>query len=103
MAEGADLIFEWDEDKARSNVRKHGVRFEDAETVFKDKWALSVYDLEHSFSEDRWNTVGKDATGHLLTISHTEEASSEGQTRIRLISARTATPREKRYYEEEPR
>ena len=58
MVPGADLDFAWDENKARSNILKHGVRFEDAATVFRDSLALTVYDELHSGDEERWLTVG---------------------------------------------
>lgn len=58
--------FEWDPAKARSNLRKHGVSFEQAATVFRDPRALSLYDRQHSATEERWMTLGVSQTGGLL-------------------------------------
>jgi uncharacterized DUF497 family protein len=84
-------------------VQKHGVRFEDAATIFGDAFALTVYDSAHSVAEDRWLTIGHTATGALLVVAHNAESGAGGETRIRLISARPATPRERRYHQEQPR
>ena len=65
--------FVWDADKARRNRRKHGVSFEQAATVFHDPRAASLYDDEHSESEDRWITLGLSATGGLVVVNHTFE------------------------------
>ncbi len=98
-----EIDFEWDEDKAKSNISKHGVTFTQAATVFLHADAISVFDSEHSQFEDRWFTLGCDSEGKLLAISHTYVESSVAVTRIRIISARHATKQERRTYAEKLR
>jgi uncharacterized DUF497 family protein len=92
--------FEWDEIKAAANVRKHGVSFELASTVFNDPRLLTVADLEHSEAEERWFSVGCASNGALLSIVYLWSESDPGTTKIRLIMARQATRNEIRHYEE---
>lgn len=87
--------FEWDEAKAKSNLRKHGVSFEDAVTVFDDPIAITLDDPDHSEDERRFLTMGNSKDGHLLVVCH-----SDRPDRIRLITARKANRRERRYYED---
>ncbi|MCC6220704.1 MAG: BrnT family toxin [Deltaproteobacteria bacterium] len=89
------LVFEWDENKARFNVRKHGVSFELAATVFGDPFALTIYDKNNSQNEDRYVTIGLSVIGLVVVVCHTDRAN-----KIRIISARKATSKEKRQYEE---
>ena len=91
------MEFEWDPKKAAINLRKHKVSFEEAATVFGDPLSITVPDPDHSWEEDRYLTVGMSERGRLLIVAHTEE---EGGRRIRIISARELTPRERRDYEE---
>ena len=98
-----DFDFEWDLVKALSNLAKHGVSFEQAATVFLDPLALTVYDRAHSTEEERWFTIGQTPDGALLAIAHTYQATGPARARIRLISARSATRRERNTYENEPR
>jgi len=86
--------FEWDDAKARSNLRKHGVSFEDAVTVFDDPLAVTRDDPDHSEDERRFLTIGNSKGGRLLVVCH-----SDRPNRIRLISARNANRRERRYHE----
>ena len=95
--------FQWDPAKALYNARKHGVTFDQAATVFLDAFALSVYDEANSENEDRWFTLGYDGNARLLAVAHTHEVTGPANVRVRIISARKATRRERRYYEEEPR
>lgn len=88
------MDFEWDPRKATSNLRKHGIDFADAATVLDDALALTIQE-DHP-SEDRHVTMGKDAPGRLLLVVYVWRG-----RRIRLISARRATPRERRQYEKE--
>jgi hypothetical protein len=88
------VSYEWDPAKARQNLRKHGVDFADAVTVLEDEAALTIRD-PFSEQEQRWITLGMDALGRLLVVVYTWRGD-----RIRLISARPATPRERRQYEE---
>jgi uncharacterized DUF497 family protein len=78
--------FEWDATKARSNERKHDVRFEEAASVFLDPLALTVYDKSSSLDEERWFILGFDARGRLLAVAHTYQISGIGSVRIRIVS-----------------
>ena len=89
------LLFEWDANKARANLRKHGISFEVAATVFGDPNAITVYDDSRSPEEDRYVTIGLSAAGPLVVVCHTDR-----NNRIRIISARKATTKERRQYEE---
>ena len=88
------LIFEWDSDKARDNEQKHGVAFLEASEVFDDDYSSSVPDPDHSSDEDRYLIFGISKQGRHLVVSYTERGD-----RIRLVSAREMTPRERRAYE----
>ena len=88
------MQFEWDSDKAESNAAKHDVEFVEASTVFADPLELTIQDPDHSSDEDRFLSLGISSKGRLLVVSFTERSQ-----RIRLISARPATPRERRQYE----
>lgn len=90
----ASVDHEWGPGKAKLNLRKHGIRFADAVAVLEDELALTIRDLL-SVEEERWITMGKDAFGRLLIVVYTWRGE-----RIRLISARRATTRERRQYEE---
>ena len=92
--------FEWDEIKAVANVRKHGVSFELASTVFNDPRLLTIADLEHSEAEERWFSIGCASNGAVLSIVYLWSESDPEATKIRLISTRQATPAEIRHYEE---
>jgi uncharacterized protein len=97
------LDFEWDPAKALSNLAKHAVSFDQAATVLADALALTVFDAEHSQSEERWFTLGMSSSGKLLAVSHTFAATGADSARVRIISAREATRTERRQYEDEPR
>ena len=88
------LTFEWDEAKNAANVFKHGISFEQAAEIFLDPLSLTIPDPEHSAEEDRFVTIGATTVGLVAVVAHTDR---EG--RIRIISARPATPKEKRDYE----
>jgi uncharacterized protein len=87
--------FEWDEAKAMLNMRKHGVSFEMAATVYTDALAYTFKDPDHSIGEERMLTFGYASDGRLLAVVHTER----GRT-IRIISARKATRHERGIYEQ---
>jgi uncharacterized protein len=89
------LVLEWDGKKAWENFNKHGVAFTEAATVFGDPLSLTIADPLHSTDEERFVTIGQSTEGRLLVVVHTER----GDT-IRIISARVATRRERRSYEE---
>ena len=103
MIQEVHYDFEWDAAKALSNVRKHGVSFDQATTVFLDTLALTTFDAAHSAYEERWFTLGLDASGVLLAVAHTYQATGSINIRVRLVSARPATRRERQFYEDEPR
>jgi len=92
------LYFEWDDAKAKTNVRKHGVRFEDAMLVFADPYALVEQDRVED-GELRWQTLGLVGNIVLLLVAHTVRAGQEGEI-IRIISARKAVRKERKLYEE---
>ena len=92
--------FVWDEAKAVANVRKHGVPFELARTVFNDPRLLTVADLEHSDIEDRWFSVGYANNGALLSLVYLWSDVDPATAKIRLISARKATQSEIMQYQE---
>ncbi len=92
--------FEWDTKKATSNYKKHAVAFEVAVSVFKDKRAVSIYDENHSDSEERWITIGLDEVTRILVVIHTYLIFSNDSCSVRIISARKATPKEIMMYEE---
>ena len=92
MAE--ELAFEWDPGKAKANEKKHGISFEEARTAFFDPLAATIVD-PRDFDEQRFVTIGRSEAGRLLVV-----ASSERGDTIRIISARLATRRERKSYEE---
>jgi len=89
------IEFEWDSSKASSNMKRHGVSFEEAKTVFFDDYALQFYDEAHSEEEERFLLLGLSNTSKLLMIVHCER--EDGNT-IRIISARKATSTETKFY-----
>jgi uncharacterized protein len=90
------LTFEWDSRKARSNLSKHGTSFEEASTIFGDFLSLTIPDPDHSITERRYITMGRAFNGKLLVVVHTDRSDN-----IRIISARRASRRERRFYEQE--
>lgn len=88
------LTFEWNENKARSNIEKHGLSFEEAATAFGDPLSLAIEDPEHSADESRFVLLGTTLRNKLVVVVHAER----GDT-IRIISARLATRAERRAYE----
>lgn len=87
--------FEWDETKAVSNLRKHGVSFEEAASVFSDALAYTFIDPDHSVGEQRLLSFGLSQFGHLLAVVHCDRGRA-----IRIISARRATRYERGIYEQ---
>ena len=90
------MRFEWDPVKAEANLRKHGVSFEEASTVFYDPLAATGPDPDHSRGEHRYVTFGMSSSARLLVVGHTDR---DDET-IRIFTARPATPNERRIYEE---
>ncbi|MBN1943741.1 MAG: BrnT family toxin [Phycisphaerae bacterium] len=88
------ILFEWDRKKAENNFKKHRVSFVEATSIFKSPLSMTIYDPDHSREEDRFITVGM--SGHkLLVVVHCDRGNA-----IRIISAREATRRERKQYEE---
>ncbi|MBI5752575.1 MAG: BrnT family toxin [Hydrogenophilales bacterium] len=90
------IKFEWDAAKANSNKKKHGVSFEDAQSVFYDEFAVQFFDEDNSASEDRFLMLGLSDEARLLIVCHCERA--QGNI-IRIISARKATKNESSHYQ----
>lgn len=90
------IDFEWDPTKATGNLRKHGVAFREAATVFRDPLSITMYDPDHSEEEDRYITVGTSMAGRFLIVAHTDRG-----TRTRIINARELTRAEREAYESE--
>ncbi len=93
----ADLRFEWDPRKNAANRRKHGISFEEAESVFADDHALLLDDPEHSTSEERFILLGLSSSFRVLVVVHAHRESSD---LIRIMSARRATRPEQAQYDE---
>jgi hypothetical protein len=87
------LLFEWDDEKAAINLKKHGVSFQTAALVFYDENRIEMYDSEHSLEEDRYNTIGM--VEDVLFVVYTER-----KDRLRIISARLANKKERSMYYE---
>lgn len=92
------LNVEWDPEKAESNLQKHGVSFEEAATVLEDPLSIILDDPDHSDDEARFLLLGHSALRRLLIVAITDRGNG-----VRIISARTMTPRERRAYEQETR
>lgn len=89
------LSFEWDDEKAKKNQKKHGLSFQEASTVFADPLSRTIPDPLHSETEDRFVILGESANSRLLVVVFTERGEN-----IRIISARVANRRERKAYEE---
>ena len=97
VQQGRGMIdFEWDPRKATANLRKHGVAFSEAASVFRDPWSITVDDPDHSEEEDRFITVGTSVSGRCLIVAHTDRG-----PRTCLNSARPLTRAEREAYENE--
>ena len=89
------LLFEWDPRKAKKNLGIHVISFDEASTVFRDALSLTIFDPLHSDKEDRYVLIGNSQNNHILVVVYTERVNH-----IRLISARKATQKERKQYEE---
>ncbi len=94
--EAARVVISWDPKKVASNRRKHGVDFHEAATVLEDTLSTTFPDPDHSVDEERYVTIGQSWAGRILVVAHTDRAADE----VRIMSARPATRRERRFYEE---
>jgi uncharacterized DUF497 family protein len=89
------MLFEWNPDKANLNLKKHGVSFNEASTVFNDPLSVAFPDPDHSYGEERYVIIGLSSASRILIVPHTDRSD-----RIRIISAREATRNERRFYED---
>jgi uncharacterized DUF497 family protein len=89
------LSFEWDEEKAKANLKKHRVSFDEATTVFIDPFSMTIPDPDHSADEQRYIDLGSSDKGRVLVVVYTERGSN-----IRIISCRKATLSERKLYDE---
>ena len=89
------LRFEWDEEKSKTNFKKHRVSFDEATTVFLDHFSITISDPDHSVEEQRYIDIGSSDNGRVLVVVYTERGSN-----IRVISCRKATSSERKLYEE---
>ena len=90
-----ELLFEWDEDKAKVNLKNHKISFDEAKTVLADTNSLTIFDPKHSIDEDRYLDIGISTQRRLLVVVYTER-----KERIRIISCRKATTIEQKRYEQ---
>ena len=88
-------IFEWDEDKEKSNLSKHKVSFDEAESVFSDEFSVTIFDPDHSIEENRFINIGMSDRNRVLIVVYPER-----EKRIRIISVRKATKAERKIYEQ---
>ncbi len=89
------MEFEWDDSKAESNFKKHGIRFSEAVTIWLDDSSVEIPDAEHSLEEERWIRLGISRKANLLVVVYCEKTEDN---RIRVISARPATKHESKHY-----
>ena len=90
--------FEWDQEKAISNIKKHNISFEESASIFQDSNMINLYDDEHSENEDRWISIGISNLGKIIVVSHTYIELSNVNYDIRIISARKANKQEINQY-----
>ena len=89
------LSFEWDEEKAKANLKKHRVDFDEATTVFNDPFSVTIHDPDHSAEEQRYIDIGSSGKDRVLIVVYTERGS-----KIRIVNCRKAAPSERKFYEE---
>ncbi len=89
------MQFEWNPEKEKNNIKKHGISFHEAATVLEDELSVTFPDPDHSFFEHRSLTIGLSKKGNLLVVVHTDRSNA-----IRMITARKATKKERKFYEE---
>ena len=95
------FIFEWDEEKAKTNLRKHKVSFEEAETIFNDESLITFPDEIHSIEEERFISIGYSIINRVLLVVHTENSEQDKEIVIRIISCKKATALEREIYEQQ--
>ena len=92
------MVFEWDSEKNKSNIDKHGISFEQAQEIFYDPLHISILDEQFQYFEERWITIGQIQDGDILVVAHLYIVEKEDE-KIRIISARNATRKERKDYE----
>ena len=92
------MVFEWDSEKNKSNIDKHGISFEQAQEIFDDPLHISILDERFQYFEERWITMGQTQDGDILVVAHLYVVEKEDE-KIRIISARNATRKERKAYE----
>ena len=95
------LVFEWNEGKAKSNLRKHKIGFEEAEAIFNDPFVVTFADEFHSLEEERFISLGLSNVNRILLVVHTETSKNADVLLVRIISCRKATVLERNIYEEQ--
>ena len=95
-----ELIFEWDKNKAKSNLKNHKVSFEEGKTVFQDELLATFFDSVHSDEEHRFISIGMSLSNRVLLVIHTENSIVNNEVIIRIISCRQAEASERKIYEE---
>ncbi len=95
-----ELIFEWDENKAKANLKNHEISFDEAKTVFNDPSLITFPDELHSLDEERFISIGASNINRVLLVVHTEIETTENEILIRIISCRKPTVSERKFYEE---
>jgi uncharacterized DUF497 family protein len=95
------FIFEWDDEKAKKNLQKHKISFEEAETIFDDQHLITFPDIAHSINEERFISIGFSKINRILLVAHTENSESVNEISIRIISCRKATSLERGIYEQQ--
>lgn len=94
-----ELVFEWDENKAKANLQSHKISFDEAKTVFNDPSLLTFPDELHSQDEERFISIGASNINRVLLVVHTEIEMTENEILIRIISCRKPTVSERKFYE----
>jgi uncharacterized DUF497 family protein len=92
------VVFEWDSEKNKSNIDKHGISFEQAQEIFDDPLHISILDERFQYFEERWITMGQTQDGDILVVAHLYVVEKEDE-KTRIISARNATRKERKDYE----
>lgn len=95
------LTFRWDRQKARSNLHKHQISFDEAKTIFNDPLLVTYPDEFHSEREARWISIGVSSRNRILLVVHAEWETSADELVVRIISSRKATPLERKTYEQQ--
>lgn len=95
------LIFEWDEAKAKTNLREHKISFEESQSIFDDEFLVTFPDEFHSIAEERFISIGFSNANRMLLVVHLEQFESFEEIIIRIISCRKATKLEREIYEEQ--